>query len=930
MPPQNPQANSGGRFSRYQSEQVQQIPAGYVEGMSSWGRMAQNLGTSIAGMMAQTRAEEQQAKTNTLKTNENAIAGRKADAADRANNLKEQSITNDALLKSWGEVREGEKDVYGRVKDAVTAQGGIVVGLEGIIASTDPEVTAEMKQTAKLQLANARTEHQTLTKKMIGMAAKPPMTFDEFQAKQLAAWTAARKASETPKPPATPPAPKTPAEAAKDEAPYDPIGDPTPTKKVSYYNSPAYNPTSTTGMEPDVTKTVAFGGSSKKVVVAGGRVVSVVSPNGKTTPIRGNVSEALLPEINEVVSSYASNDNIEEAEASAQAAPAVEETVDLPGPLKGTSYRHSEPIPAGVDSVDKKPLNGTIEFETTTDSTGKETSIPRIKFYSKGLQNADGTENVEEHQRLRQLTLINEVLRDGSYKDIEIDSDERFQAAQELGTDGNKFDMPAIAKAWALVQRNIKGGHNDNEANLFSLRFENTHNVSPSEFMATGEASKARRITASATVAMEETLNDRVAKRLQEVGQQPGKPEGLTEAVKKNDDDIKFLEARIKELTKSLGNPMVIGTKEETGYKNKKAGFMSQLEVAKAEGAAINNKINAWEAQNRQYQQRSDAVAKEVAIDLSMQQLQAGRTTRTEIIAEKKKRWIGINKDDNEIANGFVAKGLSSLPEHDRQIPIKINGKLTGRYYDDRLDPIELFKVMSANRDSEGITELTALMPEVVKHIDDPKHGITATQKKYIEGVIPLQELSRLNDQYVDLFSKNGRISAEMKLNWEKLWHDNTGTSTATTFQKTLVGKIREAIVGPGNPSNYEQEVIASIVPNPADFLSRPLRQRARIQALAMLSMFDHYNNMSANKLQPTEELMRNYTHQLGQVLGYKVTKATFSALFNDYVKSKDYFNTQRATGNNEPKFGKEYAARLLDSLEERAIAEEGTKAKSK
>ena len=930
MPPKN-QATPGGMFSRYQNEQVQQIPAGYMEGMSSWGRMAQGLGTSIAGMMAQNRAEEQQAKTNTLKTTENAIAGRKADAADRANNLKEQSITNDALLKSWGEVREGEKDVYGRVKDAVTAQGGIVVGLEGIINSTDPEVTAEMKTKAKMELANARTEHQTLTKKMVGMASKAPMTFEEFQAKQLEAWTKARKASETPKPPATPAAPKTPAEAAKGEEVYDPIGDPTPTVKTSYYNSPAYNPTSTTGMEPEVTKTVAFGGSPKKVVVAGGRVVSVVSPNGKTTPIRGNVSEALLPEINEVVSSYASNDSSpHDVEGSQQAAPAVEETVDLPGPLKGTSYRHSEPIPAGVDSVDKKPLNGTIEFETTTDSTGKETSIPRIRFFSKGLQNADGTENVEEHQRLRQLTLINQVLLDGSYQDIEIDSDERFQAAQELGTDGNKFDMPAIAKAWALVQRNIKGGHNDNEANLFGIRFENTHNVSPSEFMATGEASKARRITSSATVAMEETLNDRVAKRLSEVGSQPGKPEGLTEAVKKNEDDIKFLEARIKEVTKSLANPLVIGTKEEGGFKNKKAGYMSQLEVAKAEGAAINNKINAWEAQNRQYQQRSDAVAKEVSIDLAMQQLQAGRTTRTEIISEKKKRWIGINDGDNEIANGFVAKGLSKLPEHDRQIPIKINGKLTGRYYNDRLDPVELFKLMSANKDSEGITELTALMPEVVKHIDDPKHGITVTQKKYIEGVIPLQELSRLNDTYVEMHQKNGRLSGEMKLNWEKLWHDNTGTSTATTFQKTLVGKIREAIVGPGNPSNYEQEVIASIVPNPADFLSRPLRQRARIQALAMLSMFDHYNNMSANKLQPTEELMRNYTHQLGQVLGYKVTKATFSALFNDYVKSKDYFNNQRATGNNEPKFGKEYAERLLDSLEERAVAEEGAKAKSK
>jgi hypothetical protein len=915
-------------FSRYSGEQVQQIPAGYAEGMGAMGRAYQSIGQSIGQGFMTKAANVKADKSAGQKATELGLLERKADAADMANTLKERGLANEALMKAYASMNESEKDIYGRVKDAVTAQGGIVVDLKAVRDSTDPAVTQEMKDKARLELKNAEADHVALTKKMVGMATKAPMTFDEYQAKQEAAWLKSRTATQK----AKPVAPVKPAGAPKvddgstyfdeDYVPEEPAGK----VKTSFYQSPAYNPNSTTGLEPEVTKTVAVGGSTKKVEVVGGRVSSVVSPNGEKTVLSNNLPESSVDAAIEFAGKLFPSPVSVKAFTGSAAPATAEEAVDLPGPLKST-YRQSAPLEPGLDSRSKQPVNGSIEFDTETDSTGKTISVPRVKFDSNFLINADKTDNEEGHRRLRELTLIHRVLMDGSYNDIEIDSDERDAALQDLGTANNGFNMPAIAKAHALVQRNLKRTQGyDNDADRFGIRFQDQYRLSPSEFMATGETANMRLITPSAEVALEETIGARVAKRLEEVGQQPGKPEGLDEAVKKNSDDVKFVEARLKEITKSLSDRMVIGTPQEKAFKNKQSALMHQLEIVKTEGVAIQNKINGWEAANRQYQQRSDAVSKEIDIDLKMQQLAEGRVKRADLIADKQERWIGINPDDHEVANGFVAKALKSLPLDQRKIPIRINGKPTGKFYLDTLDPVELFALMKKNKDAEGIADLSAMMP-TKEMIHDPKNGIIVTQKKYIEGIKPINELMKLNDYYVGL-KASGKLTGELKLNWEKLWHDNTGTSTGTTFQKTLVGKIREAIVGPGNPSNYEQEVIASIVPNPADFLTRPLRQRARIQALATLALFDHYNTMSANRLDISNEAMRNYTHQLGQVLGHKVTQEMFSGLFNDYVKSRSYWSAQQKIGNTGSSEGKDYAERLLDSLEQRAISAEAAKSK--
>jgi hypothetical protein len=133
-----------------------------------------------------------------------------------------------------------------------------------------------------------------------------------------------------------------------------------------------------------------------------------------------------------------------------------------------------------------------------------------------------------------------------------------------------------------------------------------------------------------------------------------------------------------------------------------------------------------------------------------------------------------------------------------------------------------------------------------------------------------------------------------------------------------LVGKIREAVVGPGNPSNYEQEVINSIVPNATDLLTRPERQDARIKALATMAILDHMTKMQANKMEPTDEAYKLYNAQLGSVIGEKITPAFFNGLVNDYSSTRRIYSNKQAQGAEDVSVAKQYAERLIDILDAR------------
>lgn len=910
MTPQ--QSNSPGRgspFSRYSGAQIQQIPPGYIEGMSSMGRTAQQVGTNIANMMAQQTQIEQSNKELTAKTNQTNIDARKAAATEEANRLKELSIGNEAIYKGYQSTVEAENSSYTRTSESLKSITALKASAESILR--DPDRTPEEKAAAQKELEALNPQQKTAMQRMAEWASRPVPTFEDYQKKLYQQRIDEAKAKTERVPP-----------LLRKPALTEPVS-------TSFYSSPAFNPSSLTGEPQSATKTVAFGGSPKKVEVVGGLVNSVVKPDGTKVALSGGIKESDLPSAIEFASTFGessatpSSSGNTEQETTATEAPAVVDRIELPGPL-GKTYLHTEPMKAISTSMTKDtPVSGTVVFEEKVDSGGNKTRTPIVKYNSKALTDASGNENPEAVQNFRRLSMIVDVLESGDFKDIVPTPQEREEARDLLGTEENAFDLPSISKAYALVARNIKGGQQpySTAANLFGIRFDERYGMSPSQFIVNGDRPNEREITPSTSVILEKTEQARVAERLAAVGTAPEKPAGLQESIDLVKSDIDKLEKRMK----FLGKELALAPPDSDLAKRLKAEEVAlgqQLRVLDSRQTQNNTVLANWESMNRRFEAKQNAIKEEIGLDLAAQQLAAGRLSMAEKVEARLEGWIGVRPGDYTTANGFVAKALQNIRGLTYNIPIlDKDGKPTGRFKKDRLDAPEAYKILKKEKQLDTIMEFSEGMPNA-SDIHDPKNGILVTQAKFNEALVPLNELNRMNEVFLG-FTKKG-LRGEAQAAWEKMWFGSDPTMAgSTTFQKALVGKIREAIVGPGNPSNYEQEVINSIVPDPRDLLSRPARQKARIQALAMMAMLDHYTKMTAKKLEPSEELFKNYNRQLGAIMGEKITPEMFSLLVNDYTKSRTAYSNTQASGAENKSIAQQYASRLIDTLEARTASRE-------
>jgi len=913
-------------FSRYQSEQVNQIPAGYMEGMSSWGRAAQSLGSNIANMMAQNRAEEQNTKSNALKTGENAINERKVAAAERANVIKEGMADTESTYKAYTAVLAADESGYKRISESNKALDAQLEYFGNILK--EPKSSEADKAAAQKKVNELTPLKKQALEGLTRYLQNTPPSYDQFL-------TDRRKAGADRPVIRNPDGTRSvlnPVPGVKPFETPEKKGSPDSKEPISYYTSPAFNPAPITGERQGVTKTVAYGGSAKKVELVGGRVSSVTSPAGKKTVLGSFLPEEHLAGATEFSEASVDASNTDDPhlnpQTTAEENPAPIERVEVPGPL-GNKIVQTEPLKAIETSLTPSvPVSGTIIFEKNTDSAGTVTKTPRIMFNTSALQNADGTPNEVGVRTLRQLTLINEVLQGGTHKLVKPTQEERDSARDLFGTPENAFDLPEISSAWAVVKRNTDKGYKgfDSTANNFTLSFQQKYGMFPSQFMVNGEQVNQEEIVADANVALESTASARLASRFESIGSAPQKPTGLQESIDNVTKQLAESEEKIARLTKYLSSPLIVGSDVETSYKNELGAEMKKLTVIQAKAQQNQIVSSNYDIDLKAYEAKRNAVEQELKVDKLAQDLATGRVEQSKAVRVLREGWIGTEPEHLVMTNGFIASKLKSIKGKTGAIPMTDRdgnpimvidrfGNKVQKTYQDRLDAPELMSHLLRTKRYDLIDSLSSGMPNA-ENLSNPKTGIMDAQFKYNESLVPIRKLAEMNDKYVALASKG--LTGEAKSYWNRMWYE-AEDAAGTTYQKTLIGKIREAIVGPGNPSNYEQEVIASIVPNPTDVLTRPERQKARIKALATIAILNHYNRMLANKLEATPETYKMYSDQLSGVLGFPVTEEFFTGMRNDYTRSRQVYSNNEAIGNENKSIASDYANRLLDTLEARS-----------
>lgn len=109
-------------------------------------------------------------------------------------------------------------------------------------------------------------------------------------------------------------------------------------------------------------------------------------------------------------------------------------------------------------------------------------------------------------------------------------------------------------------------------------------------------------------------------------------------------------------------------------------------------------------------------------------------------------------------------------------------------------------------------------------------------------------------------------LEDQMGKSWAPLTYDRiTGdrAAVAAQYRLFLLGAFRKATVGLGNPSNFEQELLLNLVPDPTSPFQITTKSLAKARMLTLMTLANHLTDMESSKFVPTSETVKQYSAKL-------------------------------------------------------------------
>lgn len=897
-------------FSRYQGEQVQAVPPGYLESAQAQAAMYANIGQTIAKSIGDIKQNELKSEELSLKKGENAEAKRKNDLYERKLNTEE----NTSFI---GEI-EKISTLHQKSLDAIDQEIGTI----------DKEMRAGQGKLAEVEM-------KTLQSKMDALRAQRGSIAGRMHDLSTRAYNYATGGGKNPQ--GEKPAegqgqgkPNTvngiPVGANIIEAPaggaqslWDRIGTPDITKPradhtgfipTNYLNGANVMGSSGNGVVSTYT-TNGMGGAPKKVVVQDGRVHSVIGSSGKAVQLSGFLPEQSISAAEEYAQLVASEQpvdasNTEDPHQFPATPEAKLEEQAMPAPLKQSMYR----IPVEGLKADPKSGNeqgavhGTIEF-----LDGK----PRVMFnwdlldpVKVGPKGAEGSK-----QSLRMLTMMNYILSTGQDSEVETVSDEEFAEARRLfHTENNGNELPRIARAYALAIRDT-AKQDSPESNRFGLRFRDEYGMWPTEFLIKGEQDNDQIITPSVKVLNEENVAGvlgKVREAEKDLITISQRPEGL-ELEDPSIAQIRKLKAKRDFAMDTFNGP----------------GSKKQKDEALKEIKALDDELKYWESESRTYQARVQQWNDSIKAQQAKIEAAKGPITTQKTLSEIESNEQHTAKVAKETLRNFFPQTGKEIFKYGGWMPAKLQRikgfsqqlqDSLGRNYKWSLQPSEVVDELWKNNRWKDIERISAMLPT-----QEQWTAIDTSHKSAIGAIVPLNKLKEENDKLVRTWVGPGGV---VQTQYKKLTDNEL--ADAETMRAAIIKDIRVALVGPGNPSNYEQEILRTIVPDPKEFFSNPQRNSIRLKALTLLVILNHAANMRHNGMDmPDKTVYDWYNQAYGKSLGEVIDAKTFANIFEDYSRASTAYKSNEAIGR-----ATDQATSFGDLLLKRLEEAEAAKARAK
>lgn len=548
-------------------------------------------------------------------------------------------------------------------------------------------------------------------------------------------------------------------------------------------------------------------------------------------------------------------------------------------------------IPASV-SFNEDPTTGNVSID--------------IESQKRFLDSQDVDEKDLSHQQFRKATLIKWFLDRGfGDRDIGVTPEESAAASAEFGTPRNVRYRQKLITAATLVRRITDPDRTtyDTDGIYADRYFANANsNITPSDYMAKGEGALIPGIARGDEVAELAARQQEKAEELKTLLE--SKPKiGDFETVNPFATE---LQKKSQELAIAKEDFAATAPSAKATIKKKQ----QQIAILEGEVQVLGNRSSAWSAQitardsqRKAWQASWDLFQKKWSEEdaLKRQEMRMARGTKTGVAG---KRWVGTGEGDTRRFAGFMATGLRQIPISSRNTVII--DPVTKKPHTVQLSPTAWRKKMSIDN-PEAFLAMTEEMPTEDQLFADRdsagQQGALRQTETMYNSAYHLRELSRLNS----LLKQGGLFNIALQGEDAIMKITNPELREAAIHRMKLIGDMRNKLIGPGNPSNYEQEIMASLVPEVEAIFSSATFNQKRLRALAMIQLIGHAQAMRTRGLELTDETIDIYNSEFGSIIGKKITKATFSRLMELSSEKASYYASRKQANANDKIDGKGY-----------------------
>lgn len=479
----------------------------------------------------------------------------------------------------------------------------------------------------------------------------------------------------------------------------------------------------------------------------------------------------------------------------------------------------------------------------------------------------DDPQVLQSNQQIyRNLHAIRFILESGLNEGIDPNKDEVNVANKVYNA--NQSAVPfKIQQAVALLLRDQQPGVPGDAYTLeFNRAFRRKFGTTPDMYLVAGEQKPQDIELTPSQIPRLQAAQEDIQKRIATAAQQPmKKPQdvGIDPLDPTQANRITLL-AQMESLDRriagvspdtSVGKRLIkqreILQKRYDIYKSESELWAKQLERFREEQ-------KQGETEFKQAEEVREQIASTIGIQRWGAELEAKAKTRIDTM-------IGARPGDEKLFGGWMASGIVNWPGN---LTVALpNGKVV------KAGPQDIIETAKRTNSWGMVLDSTTDIK-----LPDYEKDLPALNTAHSEHQKLIPPLNRL----MDVFRSIDTDSA-MEAFGKKWYVADVAAREPDVF--AIMAALRKPYTGGGNPSNFEQQMLLSAIPNPGTVFTLNNFSIHRMRTIALLSMLEHARNMQQHGLVITPAALASYNRDYKSILGREITMNDFKK-YNSLVDS--------------------------------------------